>query len=136
MRRRLTTALLASVLGAAVLAPGAVADPSQSPNAATVQATCDGQALTLVFIIRGNGEWAPDHVLGSTSELIPQAFDLSIEITTESGDTFSHMAASTRPHPHGNLVTCSLDSTQPISGGTLHISGTVTGYFTPARQSE
>ena len=125
-----------AVLGAAVLAlavfvPGASADPLNAKNSLSFPVTCDnGQSVTIV--VNGNGEFTPAHVLGSTAVFIPQALDTTFEFTPTGGTTQTETDTSSKPHLHGDLVTCSFDVTQSFPFGTLHLFGTATGVFTPA----
>jgi hypothetical protein len=134
MARRLTSILVASALGAAVLAPGASADPSNARSGLTFPATCGTTQVT--FVVNGNGEFTPAHVSGSTAEFIPQSFDIAFEYTPAGGTTQSGTDKSSKAHAHGDLVTCSFDTTQVSpNGDSFRLSGTVTGFFTPAGKS-
>ena len=123
-------AIAAAVLGLAIFAPAASADPLNARNSLAFPADCGGQTVQVVVI--GNGEFAPAHVLGSTAVFVPQAFDLTFEFTPTSGATESETDTSSKPNVHGDLVTCSFDVTQSFPEGTLHLFGTATGFFTPA----
>ena len=121
----------AAVVALAVFAPAASADPVGAKNSLTIPATCDnGQSVTVV--VNGSGEFAPAHVLGSTAVFIPQAFDLTFEFTPTGGTTETETDTASKPNVHGDLVTCSFDLTLSFPFGTLHLFGTVTGFFTPA----
>jgi hypothetical protein len=124
------TALTAAILGLAVFAPGASADPLGAKSSLVIPATCDGQSAQAV--VNGNGEFTPAHVLGSTSVFIPEAFDTTFELTPTGGATQTEIDTSSKSHLHGALVTCSFDVTFPVPGGTAHLSGSVVGFFTPA----
>jgi hypothetical protein len=128
--RRLTTMLAVAALGAAVLAPGASADPTKAKNSFTFPATCGGRPVQ--FVVNGNGEFTPGHVVGSTQQFIPQSFDITFESTPTGGPTETERDTASKHHPHGSLVTCSIDFTQSIPEGTFHVFGTATGFFTPA----
>jgi hypothetical protein len=131
MLRRLSVALVLEILLLAALAQGAAADPSKAKNSLTFPATCDdGQRVQVVVI--GNGAWTPAHVVGSTAVFIPQAFDVTFEFTPTGGETVTETDTSSKPNPHGDLVTCSFDVTQTFPEGTFHLFGTATGFLTPA----
>jgi hypothetical protein len=125
-----------AVLGAAVLAlavfvPGASADPLNAKNSFSFPATCDGQ--TVQFVVNGNGEFTPGHVVGRTAVFVVEAVDITFEFTLPGGPTESETDTASKNNVHGDLVTCSFDVTQTFpEGGTVHLFGTATGFFTPA----
>jgi hypothetical protein len=127
-----SAALAAVVVGSAVFASTASADPSGAKNSLTIPASCDnGQNVEVV--VNGDGEWTPGHVVGSTSVFVPRAFDTTFEFTPVGGPTESETDTSAKANQHGDLVTCSIDFAQTIPDvGTFHIFGTATGVFTPA----
>jgi hypothetical protein len=128
--RLLSSLLAVAALGAAVLAEGASADPTNAKNSFTFPATCPGGSVQVVVI--GNGRFTPAHVVGSSAVFIPQSLDITFEFTPPGGPTESETDTSAKANPHGNLVTCSIDFTQTFDFGTLHLFGTATGFFTPA----
>jgi hypothetical protein len=132
MGRRLTVlALVVLVVG--VWAQGASAAPANAKNSMVVHATCQGTPLTVV--VNGNGEWTPAHVVGSTSVFIPTAFDLTFSFTPTGGAPESETDTSVKAHQPTNAVTCDIpapENTFTSPDGTFTISGTVTGFFTPA----
>ena len=131
MLRRLCVALTLGILMLAALAQGAAADPINAKNSFSFPATCDGQTVQLV--VNGNGEFTPAHVVGSTAVFIPEAFNVTFEFTLPGEPTQSETDTSSKPNVHGDLVTCSFDVTQTFpEGGTVHLFGTATGFFTPA----
>jgi len=131
MLRRLCVALTLGILMLAALAQGAAADPINAKNSFSFPATCDGQTVQLV--VNGNGEFTPAHVVGSTAVFIPEAFNVTFEFILPGEPTQSETDTSSKPNVHGDLVTCSFDVTQTFpEGGTVHLFGTVTGFFTPA----
>jgi hypothetical protein len=131
MLRRLCVALTLGILLLAAFAQGAAADPINSKNSLTFPATCDN-GQTVQVVVNGNGEFSPAHIVGSTAVFIPQAFDLTFEFTPPGGPTESMTDTASKPNVHGDLVTCSIDTTQTFPFGTLHLFGTATGFFTPA----
>jgi hypothetical protein len=131
MLRRLCVALVLGILMVAALVQGAAADPINSKNSFTFPATCDN-GQTVQVVVNGNGEWSPAHVVGSTAVFVPQAFDLTFEFTPPGGPTQSETDTSSKPNVHGDLVTCSFDTTQSFPFGTVHLFGSATGFFTPA----
>jgi len=71
--------------------------------------------------------------VGSTAVFIPEAFNVTFEFTLPGGADPSETDTSSKPNVHGDLVTCSFDVTQTFpEGGTVHLFGTATGFFTPA----
>jgi hypothetical protein len=130
MLRRIGLALVLSAVAMGALAGAASADPVHAKNGLVLPATCGGQTLTAA--VNGNGEFTPAHVVGSTAVFVPQAFDLTFEFTPTGGQTQSETDTSSHHHRHRALVTCSIDFTQANPFGTMHLVGTVTGFFTPA----
>jgi hypothetical protein len=131
MLRRVCVALTLGILLLAGLVQGAAADPINAKNSFTFPATCDGQQVQ--FVVNGNGEFTPGHVVGSTAVFIPQAFNITFEFTLPGQPTQTETDTSSKPNVHGDLVTCSVDVTQTFpEGGTVHLFGTATGFFTPA----
>jgi len=130
MLRRLCVALTLGILMLAALVQGAAADPTNAKNSFTFPATCGGQ--TVQFVVNGNGDFTPGHVVGSTSVFVLQSFNVTFEFTPTGGQTMSETAARSKHNPHGDLVTCSFDVTRTFPEGTFHFFGTATGFFTPA----
>jgi hypothetical protein len=125
------TALCTAVVGLAVFAPAASADPLKAKNSLAFPATCDN-GQTVQVVVNGNGAFSPAHVVGTTAVFVPQAFDLTFEFTPPGGPTQTETDTASKHNLHGDLVTCSVDTTQSFPFGTLHLSGTATGFFTPA----
>jgi hypothetical protein len=132
MLRRVTlVALFAIVL--AVFAQAASADPVNAKKSSPFIANCGGP--NLMVVVNGNGEFTPAHVIGSTAVFIPTAFDLTFSFTPTGGATESETDTSAKAHQPSNAVTCDLPAalnTFTSPEGTFTISGTVTGFFTPA----
>jgi hypothetical protein len=131
MLRRLCVALTLAILLLAALAQSAAADPINAKNSLTFPASCDNGQMVQV-VVNGNGEFSPAHVVGSTAVFVPQAFDVTFEFTPPGGPTETMTDTSSKPNVHGDLVTCSFDTTQTFPFGTLHLFGSATGFFTPA----
>jgi hypothetical protein len=132
MLRRLCVALTLGILMLAAFAQGAAADPINAKNSFTFPATCD-DGQTVQIVVNGNGEFSPAHVVGSTAVFIPEAFNVTFEFTPPGGPTQSETDTSSKHNVHGDLVTCSFDVTQTFpEGGTIHLFGSATGFFTPA----
>jgi hypothetical protein len=74
----------------AALVQGAAADPSGAKNSFAFTATCDGQELD--FVVNGNGDFTPGHVVGSTSVFVLQALAI----------TFQFTPPGVRPRPRGS----------------------------------
>ena len=124
-------ALAVAIVALAVFAPGASADPLNAKNSFAFPATCDGQ--TVQFVVNGNGEFTPGHVVGSTAVFVVEAVDITFEFTLPGGPTESETDTASKNNVHGDLVTCTFDVTQTFpEGGTIHLFGTATGFFTPA----
>ena len=125
------TALAVAGLVLTVSAPEASADPLKAKNSLAFPATCD-DGQTVQIVVNGNGEFTAAHVAGSTAVFVPQAFDITFEFTPTGGTTETEIDTSSKPNVHGDLVTCSFDVTQSFPEGTFRLSGTATGFFTPA----
>lgn len=130
MLRRLCVALTLGILILAALAQGAAADPINAKNNFSFPANCGGQPVQ--FVLNGNGDFTPGHVVGSTSVFVVQSFNVTFEFTPTGGETMSETAARSKGNVHGDLVTCTFDVTQNVPDGTFHFVGTATGFFTPA----
>lgn len=131
MLGRISLALVVSAVAMGALAGVASADPTHAKNALVLPASCPGHPVTVA--VNGNGEFTPAHVVDGTAVFIPQAFDLTFEFTPTGGPTESETDTSAHHHAHRNLVTCDIDFTQANPFGTIHLVGSVTGFFTPAR---
>ena len=121
---RAVTAACVAVLAGLVIAATASADPVNAKNATILAGSCDGTPVQVVT--NGNGEWTPAHILGSTSVLIPEVFDMTFTSTFE-GTTDVETDRSSKGL-HGNVVECTfpLDlNTFTFPGGSFSISGTV-----------
>jgi hypothetical protein len=119
----------ASVMG--VFATAVSADPVNAKFSLAFSATCDN-GQTVDVVVNGNGEFSPAHVVGSTAVFVPQALDVTSEFTPSGGPTNTETDTASKPNIHGDLVTCSFDTTQSFPDGTLHLFGTATGFLTPA----
>jgi hypothetical protein len=133
MRRGITVLALVATLCLAVV-QSAAADPVNAKNAGFFTAVCGTTELNVV--VNGNGVFTPAHVVGSTSVFIPTAFDLMFSFTPTGGAPERETETSAKGHQPSNAVTCELPAalnTVTAPEGTFTISGTVTGFFTPAR---
>lgn len=133
MIRRVTLIAIFAIV-VAVLAQTASADPLNAKKSDVFTAICGGTQL--MVSVNGNGEFTPAHVIGSTSMFIPSAFDLTFSFTPTGGVTESETDTSAKAHQPRNAVTCELPAelnTFTSPEGTFTLSGTVTGFFTPAR---
>ena len=130
MLRRLCVALTLGIVMMAALAQGAAADPINAKNSLTFPATCDGQ--TVQFVVNGNGDFTPGHVVGSTAVFVLQSFNFTFEFTPTGGETMSETNTGSKGNVHGDLVTCSFDVTQTFPEGIFHLFGSATGFFTSA----
>jgi hypothetical protein len=132
LRRTMLIAVLAIV--SAFFAQTASADPVNAKNVLIVTANCGTSQLMLA--VNGNGEFQAAHVIGKTSVFIPTAFDLTFSFTPTGGTTESDTDTSAKAHQPSNAVTCELPAalnTFTSPEGTFTLSGTVTGFFTPAK---
>jgi len=133
MRRGITLMALVATLCFAA-AHSAAADPVNAKNAGFFTATCG--ATQVMVVVNGNGVFTPAHVIGSTSVFVPTAFDLTFSFTPTGGVPEIETETSAKAHQPGNAVTCELPAalnTFTTPEGTFTLSGTVTGFLTPAR---
>jgi hypothetical protein len=118
----------------AAFAQSASADPLNAKKSDVFTAICGGTQL--MVSVNGNGEFTPAHVIGSTAVFVPTAFDLTFSFTPTGGTTESETDTSAKAHQPRNAVTGDLSAelnTFTGPDGTFTLSGTVTGFFTPAR---
>ena len=111
----------------------ASADPTNAKKSQTITAICDAQQI--LVSVNGNGEFTPAHVIGSTAVFVPTAFDVTFSFTPPGGPTQSETDTSAKRNQGKATVTCAIPeipNTFPTPDGTFSISGTVTGFFTPA----
>jgi hypothetical protein len=133
MIRRVTLVAICAI-GLAFFAQTAAADPVNAKKSDVFTAVC-GETQLMVSV-NGNGEFTAAHVISSTSVFIPTAFNLTFSFTPTGGVTESETDTSAKAHQPGNAVTCELPAelnTFTTPDGTFTLSGTVTGFFTPAR---
>jgi hypothetical protein len=133
MLRRITL-LGAFAIVFTFFAQSASADPLKAKNSSVFTANCG--ATQLMVSVNGNGEFTPAHVIGSTAVFIPTAFNVTFSFTPTGGTTQSETDTSAKAHQPKNAVTCELPAalnTFTSPEGTFTLSGTVTGFFTPAR---
>ncbi|MGI9075961.1 MAG: hypothetical protein ACR2G6_01360 [Gemmatimonadaceae bacterium] len=127
--RRFTT-IIAAAVGVALFAQGASADPGNAKNSVTVPLTCDGKAVE--FVVIGNGDITPGHVVGSTQTFLPQSFDLTFIFLANDGTVIeTETFTPSKKNPREDPVTCILAWTRIIPEGSIVGFGTVTGFFTP-----
>jgi hypothetical protein len=131
MLRLTSVGFVLTAIAMGALAGTASADPVNAKNSLAFPATCDN-GQTVQVVVNGNGEFSPAHVVGTTAVFVPQALDVTFEFTPAGGPTETETDTASKPHIHGDLVTCSFDTTQAFPFGTLHLFGTATGFFTPA----
>ena len=133
LRRGIIVALAA--VAVAVLAQTASADPTNAKNSLVVTATCGSQQIQVS--VNGNGEFTPAHVIGSTAVFIPTAFNLTFSFTPTGGATQSETDTAAKQNQAKGTVTCNIPAalnTFTSPEGTFTLSGTVTGFFTPANR--
>ena len=136
MLRRVTViALFAIVLG--VFAQTASADPVNAKNAGFFTAVCGSTQLEVV--VNGNGVFSPAHVIGSTSVFVPTAFNLTFTFTPSGGGAPEvDTETSAKARQPADAVTCQLPAalnTVTFPDGIFTLEGTVTGFFTPNKES-
>ena len=128
--RRLFVALALGIFATIAFATGAAADPINAKNSFSFPATCDGK--TVQFVVNGNGEFTPAHLIGSTSVFIPTSFDITFTFTPTGGSPMSETDTSAKAAPIQNTITCTIPfQSFPSPFGTFTIEGTVTGFLTP-----
>jgi hypothetical protein len=130
MLKRFCTALAFGIFAMGAFAPGAAADPINAKNSFVFPVTCGGQSLE--FVVNGNGDFTPGHVVGSTAVFVLEAFDVTFQFTPTGGPTETETASRSKHNLHGDLVTCSFDVTETAPEGTFRLFGTAMGFFTPA----
>ena len=131
LRRGVIVALV--TVAVAVLAQTASADPTNAKNSQVITAICGAQQLQVS--VNGNGEFTPAHVIGSTAMFVPTAFNVTFSFTPTGGTTESETDTSAKHNQAKGTVTCDIPgdlNTFTSPDGTFTISGTVTGFFTPA----
>ena len=131
LRRSIIVALAAVAVG--VLAQTASADPTNAKKSQFFTAICGSQQLQVS--VNGSGEFTPAHVLGSTAVFVPTAFNLTFSFTPTGGTTQSETDTAAKQNQAKGTVTCNIPAalnTFTSPEGTFTLSGTVTGFFTPA----
>jgi hypothetical protein len=78
-QKTLCVALTLGILMLAALAQGAAADPIKAKTTSASPADCGGQ--TVQFVLNGNGDFTPAHVVGSTTVYVVQSFNVTFEFT-------------------------------------------------------
>jgi hypothetical protein len=130
MKRRLLVLVAVGALAAVAIIPTAGADPTNAKNVLQLQGVCGTQTLTIV--VNGNGEFAPAHVVGSTSVFVPTAFDITFTFTPTGGSTETEVDTSAKAAPIKDTITCTIPfQSFPSPVGTFTIEGFVTGFLTP-----
>jgi len=132
---RLSVLVIALGLLAVVASPASAA-PSNARNAELVDLICANGA-TYAIVANGDGNFSPGHILDAEGRnLIPVAFHFLV--TNENGDVLFDETI-TKPGQmtglSGDLVTCTFTETEtdPESGETVTINGTVTLFVAPRR---
>lgn len=136
------TLLVASFGGLMALAQPASADPLNAKNSFVLEVACDnGHSYTVVS--NGNGNFTPVHDLNSTATLIPVSFgDQTFTLTDPNGVVVDQetapaaakgSSASAANRATETACTFSGSQTDPGSGYTFTIAGSVVGFVTPAR---
>jgi hypothetical protein len=135
MHRTLFTRLsvLVTALGlVAVLSSPAAAAPTNAKKAELVDLTCTNGAVYSI-VANGNGLFSPGHILdGENNNLIPVTFHFVG--TNENGDVlFDETIAKPGQMSglSGDLFDCTFTKTDPDTGETVTITGTVTLFVTP-----
>ena len=133
MLRRVTTVIALMAIVLAVFAQAGSADPVNAKKSQVFVANCGGSPNFTVSV-NGSGAFTPAHVIGSTAVFIPTAFNLTATFTPIGGSPQSEAITAAKAHQPSSAVTCNLPEgrTPSRAGRTFTISGTVTGFFTPA----
>ena len=110
------------------------ADPVNAKNAQFIELTCWGETITVV--VNGRGQFTPGHIIGSTGNLIPQAFVFNFTVTDAGGDVIDRgtetiAKGGQRRGLQDRLPTCTFGGSFTANGLTFTLSGTVTGFITP-----
>jgi hypothetical protein len=132
MLRRISLLAVVAVVFAA-MTPSAAADPVKAKNALIVTATCDGTQGT--FAVNGQGAFTPGHAIGSTAVFVPTALNLTFSFTPTGGAAEIETLTAAKAREPTNAVTCEVPAalnTFVLPFGTFVVSGTATGFFTPA----
>ena len=140
MRSTLFTRLGVLVIALGFLAmmasPAASAAPTNAKPAALFDLSCANGA-TYAIVVNGNGEFTPGHILDADGRtVIPVAFH--IVVVNESGEViFEDNTAKPGQMKglSGDLLDCTFTETEtdPETGETVTINGTVTLFVTPRR---
>ncbi|MCA1680303.1 MAG: hypothetical protein LC777_15800 [Actinobacteria bacterium] len=130
MLRRLSFVVAVCACATAVVVGAAVAAPDNR-NTFVIPAICDGTEVE--FAVVGEGKFSPGHVVGTNMVFVPYSIDVLTTFTPEGGgEPFVEHELAIKPAPGEDLVTCAIDFSTVFPGeGTLEITGTVTGFFTP-----
>jgi hypothetical protein len=114
-----------------VVTAGAASAAPSNANTFIIPTTCGTTPVELAVI--GEGSFSPGHVVGSTSVFIPYTIDVVTTFTPEDGgEPTIESEHLTKPAPAEGVVTCTISFTTTFPGeGTVEISGSVTGFFTP-----
>jgi hypothetical protein len=129
--------LAAALMAAAALALGATgvqaAAGGNGPNSSIIHADCEGSPYHISINTRA-GEFAAAHVVGGGT-FVPTSFgETTIVITDENGtvtDTEPPLSKGSSSH-NGGTLTCTYEFSLTEGGATVDISGSVTGFITPA----
>jgi hypothetical protein len=128
--------LLACVIVVAALsAQVAAADPTNGKNSTVITLVCDSEQVQVAT--NGNGEFTPGLALDGTAVFVPTAFNLTFSFTPTGGATESDTDTSAKHNQPANAITCTIPeelNTFTSPEGTFSISGTVTGFTTPAKR--
>jgi len=122
---------LGLVLMLATAAVGTVgADPVNPKNAAVIPIMCGTSTLTVA--VNGRGDFTPGHIIGTTGNIIPQAF--TFIISGEDGRVIATETITKGGQRRGlrdSLTTCTFSQTFTEAGMTFTVDGTVTAFITP-----
>jgi hypothetical protein len=137
MRQTLFTRLCALVVAVgllAVVASPTSAAPTNAKNAELIDLTCANGA-TYAIVANGNGAFTPGHVLdGEGRTVVPVAFHF-VGVDATGGVVFDESIAKSGQMSglSGDLVDCTftVTDTDPETGDTVTINGTVTLFVTP-----
>ncbi len=139
--RNVVVAGVLGLLAVGVAAGPAGAAPTGAKNAFFLTAICDGRPVNVVVNSangrgsgtmnnpKGQANFAPAHVVGSTQVFLPTSFNITFSFTTPDGQTFTQVQNISKQNVSKGTTTCSIDITETSPDGTFSLKGTVTGRF-------
>lgn len=142
--RTMSGVLAAAAIGCSAIVVGGSAGatsrvPAKAPRA-TYSVTCEN-GVTGIATVTGqkksptsswsSGRWTVAHVTGGTARsrvLVLTKIDLTFVFTSPSG-TVTTTQSATKKAKAPNQTTCAVSGSRMVEGGSLSVTGTVTGAF-------